>query len=259
MNIERLLEQTILIAREAGSKIKNDRDFKIHEKTDATNIVTSMDIEIQNIVLSKLHTLLPEASVYAEENDVREMSDGYVWVVDPIDGTTNFAYDLKQSCISIGLLYQKEGYMGVVYNPYLDEVYYAIKGKGAYINGKPIHVTDNMIEHSLFCIGTSPYYKEAMADETFDIIKRLFLKGRDIRRSGSAALDLCYVACGRYDGFYERLLSPWDYAAGATIIKEAGGIIETIEPYTWTYETAIPIVAGNSNNFSSMLDIIKGN
>lgn len=256
MNKELLLEQVIEIAKEAGTKIKNERNFEVHEKGDAANIVTDMDIQIQKMVLSKLETLLPNASFYAEEEGQRDMNDGFVWVVDPIDGTTNYAYDLHTSCISIGLLYQKQGYLGVVYNPYLDECFYARKGCGAYLNGNPIHVSENDIAHSLFSVGTTPYDKDH-AQETFDKLKRLFLVGKDIRRSGSAAIDLCNLAAGRYDGFYECALAPWDYAASETIIKEAGGIIDTMAPYTWGYEGSITIVAGNKNNIEDLKEILK--
>lgn len=251
-----MIEQVIKIAKEAGTLFRNQRDFEIQEKTDVANIVTSMDLKIQNMVLDKLQKLLPEASIYAEENDVRQMNDGYVWVVDPIDGTTNYAYDFKFSCISIALLYKKEEYLAVVYNPYLDEVFYAQKNKGAYLNSNRIHVSNNDCASSICTIGTSPYYKE-YADETFKVMKNVFINTRDIRRTGSAALDLCYLACGRIDAFYERLLSPWDYAAGSLIIKEAGGTIETLSPYTWSFENTQPIVATNSINHDDFLEIIK--
>ena len=257
MEDKQLLEQMIDIAKVAGMRIKNERNFEVKKKgNDSANIVTTMDIKVQNILISQLGKLLPDACFYAEEDDVRQMNDGYVWVVDPIDGTSNYAYDLKCSCVSIGLIYQKEGYIGVIYNPYLDECFYAIKGQGAYLNGQAIHVSDHDIKNSLFCMGTTPYNK-AMADETFDKMKRLFLAGRDIRRSGSAAIDLCNLAAGRYDGFYECALAPWDYAAGATIIKEAGGIIETMAPYTWGYEGSITIIAGNKNNIDELKELLK--
>ena len=249
-------EKVIQIAKDAGDAFRDNRDFEIEEKGDIANIVTSMDVKTQNYCIEKLLELMPESSVYAEEEGVREMTDGYVWVIDPIDGTTNYAYDAKRSCISIGLLYKKEAYFGVVYNPYLKETFYALKGEGAYVDGKRIHVTNNPIQASICTIGTSPYYKH-LADDTFDMMKKIFINARDIRRTGSAALELCELAAGRTDCFYERLLSPWDYAAGAIVVTEAGGIIETLDPYTWNFETAIPIVAGNENNFKDFKELIK--
>ena len=256
MDTKRLLKSIIMIAKDAGYAIDFDRNFDIKQKGDVANLVTTMDVKVQNFILARLKELLPEAKTYAEENDVREMDNGYVWVVDPIDGTTNFAYDLKHSCISIALLKDQEGFIGVVYNPYLHETFYAIKGEGAFLNGKQIHVSDNDISSSLCVVGTSPYRKE-LADKTFDNLKNLFVNTRDLRRSGSATLDLCNLAAGRYDVFYESSLAPWDYGAAATIIKEAGGIIDAIEPDTWGYEKSIGVLAGNPKNFEDLKKLIK--
>ncbi|MGM9947928.1 inositol monophosphatase family protein [Floccifex sp.] len=249
-----ILEIVIEIAREAGQIFKNNRNFEIHEKTDISNIVTSMDVQIQNQVIQKLLNCPIDACIYAEEQGKQEMNEGYVWVIDPIDGTTNYAYDYKWSCISIALLFQKQVQIGVIYNPYLDEVFYAQKNKGAYCNGNRIHVTNHFLKNSICAIGTSPYYPELM-DISFNRIKALFSYSKDIRRSGSAALDLCSLASGRVDAFYEQRLSPWDFAAGSLIIQEAGGIIESLEEFS--FENNISIVAGNSNNFQEIVDTIK--
>ncbi len=150
----------------------------------------------------------------------------------------------------------KESYMGIVYNPYLDECFYALKGQGSYLNHQKIHVSNHDIRHSLFSVGTTPYNKTS-ANKTFERLKRLFLTGLDIRRSGSAAIDLCNVAAGRYDGFFECSLAPWDYAAAEIIIKEAGGYIETMEPHKWGYDGSITIVAGNKNNIEDLKELLK--
>lgn len=251
-----IMKEMIDIAKEAGIRIKNDRDFSVSEKTDVANIVTTMDTQIQNFILSRLEKLLPEAKVIAEEDNVHSFDNGYVWIVDPIDGTTNYAYDCKHSCISIALLNENDGYIGVVYNPYLDELFYAKKGEGSFLNGKPLNVTDRSMNESLVIMGTAPYRKDK-ADYTFEIAKRLFVNGRDIRRSGSAVLDLCYVACGRYDAFFEADLAVWDRAAAALIISEAGGIVEAIEPDEWNYERSIGVIAGNKNNIKELKALVK--
>ncbi|MDQ0363217.1 inositol monophosphatase family protein [Breznakia pachnodae] len=251
-----IMKEMIDIAKEAGIRIKNDRDFSVSEKTDAANIVTTMDTQIQNFILGRLEQLLPEAKVIAEEDNVHSFDNGYVWIVDPIDGTTNYAYDCKHSCISIALLNENDGYIGVVYNPYLDELFYAKKGEGSFLNGKPLNVTDCSMNESLVIMGTAPYRKDK-ADYTFEIAKRLFVNGRDIRRSGSAVLDLCYVACGRYDAFFEADLAVWDRAAAALIISEAGGIVEAIEPDVWNYERSIGVIAGNKNNIKDLKALVK--
>lgn len=251
-----IMKEMIDIAKEAGVRIKNDRDFSVSEKTDAANIVTTMDTQIQNFILGRLEQLLPEAKVIAEEDNIHSFDNGYVWIVDPIDGTTNYAYDCKHSCISIALLNENDGYIGVVYNPYLDELFYAKKGEGSFLNGKPLNVTDRSMNESLVIMGTAPYRKDK-ADYTFEIAKRLFVNGRDIRRSGSAVLDLCYVACGRYDAFFEADLAVWDRAAAALIISEAGGIVEAIEPDVWNYERSIGVIAGNKNNIKDLKALVK--
>ena len=182
------------------------------------------------------------------------MNDGYVWVVDPSDGTTNYAYDYKFSCISIALLNHKEPCLAVVYNPYLKEAFYAIKDQGAYCNDKKIKVTTHSLSSSVCTIGTSPYYKE-YADITFERMKKVFKNCRDIRRSGSAALDLCYLAAGRIDAFYEQKLSPWDYAAGTLIVKEAGGIIDSLDCFC--FDQPISIVAGNPVNYEDFKNTLE--
>ncbi|OCN06355.1 hypothetical protein A4S06_01150 [Erysipelotrichaceae bacterium MTC7] len=254
-----VLNQVKTIAVEAGRYFKEQRDFKINEKDGASNIVTSTDVKTQEMIIERLRYILPEAKIIAEENDVKDYDDGYVWVIDPIDGTTNFYYDMKLSCVSIALLYKQKSIMGVVYNPYLNELFYALKGEGSFLNGNPIQVNQADVTHSLFVVGTAPYKKAENVDYTFSTLRKLFLAGRDIRRSGSAVLDLCYVASGRVDGFFEASLSPWDFSAGRIIIEEAGGIIEPIQPDAWRYDQPIGIIAGNGNNFSFLQDASKRN
>lgn len=256
MDIKKVCNEIIEVAHGAGELIMHRNDIRIRQKGDIANIVTTMDEKSQEYILKRLVNIVPEAKVIAEESDHNEFDDGYVWVVDPIDGTTNYAYDLKHSCISIALLKGGKGFIGVVYNPYLKETFVGVKGHGSYLNGKILTVNDHDLNSSLVVIGTAPYAKEK-ADLTFDNLKKIFIHGRDIRRSGSATLDLCYVACGRYDAFYEASLAPWDYAAAATIIKEAGGIIDAIEPDTWGYLKSIGVVAGNKKNYQKLYDLVK--
>ncbi|MDF9824835.1 myo-inositol-1(or 4)-monophosphatase [Breznakia sp. PF5-3] len=254
--MKQILDEMIKIAQEAGKYIKDNRAFKVMEKSGAANIVTTMDLEVQEMILKRLSEILPEAKVIAEENEFNNYDDSYVWVVDPIDATTNYAYDCKYSCISIALLNKLEGVAGVVYNPYLDETFYAIKGEGAYLNNKQLQVNSNDLSNSLIVVGSSPY-KKSEADYTFDTLKQLFLHGRDIRRTGSAVLDICYVACGRFDAYFEANVAPWDYSASTVILKEANGIIEAIEPDVWGYGKSIGLIAGNKNNFSTLKSLTK--
>ena len=148
--------------------------------------------------------------------------------MDPIDGTTNFIKDYRMSCVSIGLIRNGKRYLGVVHNPYLDETFSAISGEGAYMNGNAIHVSSDDLENGVVLFGSSPYNTE-LAKASFKLAYEYFQKCLDIRRSGSAALDLCSIASGRAELYFELILSPWDFAAGALIVEEAGGIVTTVE------------------------------
>lgn len=230
-NIHDILEMIIEVAKECGQVMLHaDRsEIGIKDKAGKANFVTAYDCKIQKMVQEKLSQILPEADFYGEEEDCQiDKNAEYIFVVDPIDGTMNFIKDYHVSCISIGLLKNGKRYLGVVHNPYLDETYYAIRGEGAYLNGKSIHVSTEDLENGIVLFGTSPYNTE-LAEKSFALAFAYFQKCLDIRRSGSAALDLCAVAAGRAELFFELLLSPWDFAAGALIVEEAGGIVTTTD------------------------------
>lgn len=242
--------QVSAILRQAGDMIRNHMFSDVREKGDQTNLVTDMDVTVQKFLIEKLSEILPGSGFLAEEDDVHEETDGFLWVIDPIDGTTNYIYDYRHSAISVALLEHHEAVFGAVYDPYLDEMFITAKGQGAYRNDERIHVSQRELASSLIMCGTTPYEKE-FAQETFDIMRRMFLAGKDIRRSGSAVLDLCYVACGRVDGFYEQRLSPWDYAAGVLLILEAGGKIVTLDG-DMQYTKRIGLIAGNAANVEDL-------
>lgn len=242
--------QVSAILRQAGDMIRNHMFSDVRDKGDQANLVTDMDVTVQKFLIEKLSEILPGSGFLAEEDDVHEETDGFLWVIDPIDGTTNYIYDYRHSAISVALLEHHEAVFGAVYDPYLDEMFIAAKGQGAYRNDKKIRVSKRELASSLIMCGTTPYEKE-FAQETFDIMRRMFLAGKDIRRSGSAVLDLCYVACGRVDGFYEQRLSPWDYAAGVLLILEAGGKIVTLDG-DMQYTKRIGLIAGNAANVEDL-------
>lgn len=224
---EILAQQIAAIAKKAGAFIVNSKVSAVTEKGDVANVVTDIDVKSQQLIIGECLKCLPESGFLAEEDNCRQISDEFTWVIDPIDGTTNYMYDYRHSCISIALYYRRKGLIGVVYNPYMDECFVGIEGVGSSCNGKKICVSGNAFREALVMVGTSPYNK-ALADETFAIMKQLFLKARDLRRSGSAALDLCYLAAGRIDAFYEHNLQPWDYGAGTIIVRNAGGVVEAL-------------------------------
>ncbi len=254
MNELKLLDAVKEIAYNAGEFMREGMIHTVKSKSDASNIVTDMDVKTQDFVIRELMPLIPDAKFFAEEKENQELDASYTWIIDPIDGTTNYAYDYRHSCVSIALAKDRKPILGVCADPYLHEVFFALKGHGAYCNDRIIHVSDYDLTHSLIMCGTSPYHKQ-YADVTFTKMKELFLTGRDIRRSGSAVLDLCYLACGRVDAFYEAHISFWDYAAASFILMESGGIFHPFDGQ-WGDLEPIGIAAGNPQNINELLDIV---
>lgn len=246
-----LVRETKAIALDSGSA----HDITVKGKAD---FVTKVDIGIQEFLRPRLKAMYPDVQFMSEEKDNSEIDfGGRVWVLDPIDGTTNLIHDYKMSAVSLGMLENGVPVCGVVYNPFMDEMYFARKGEGAYLNGERIKVSGaEKLSESLISVGTSPYYKE-LADENFDIIKRLFIASEDVRRCGSAAMDLCYTASGRIDGYFERRLKPWDYTAGIAILREAGGAVTTLDGGEPCYNAPSDIAASNGSIQSELLRVIR--
>ena len=222
VNLQEIQDRVALYIREAGARILHVSKTMVHEKSGHYNFVTETDVAIQEYLRTELTRLIPDCRFFAEEQENEGLTDDYTWVVDPIDGTMNFILHRHASCISIALLKDRVPVLGMVYQPYWDELYTAIRGEGAYLNGVPIHVSDRPFDKALTAIGTAPYYAE-LAEATSYCFHQFLTQGGDIRRVGSAAIDCCDVACGRSDIFCELRLSPWDFAAGALLIMEAGG------------------------------------
>lgn len=192
----------------------------------AADYVTKVDVAVQEYLRKELFSLAPDIILLAEEQENNDLSkDKAYWILDPIDGTTNLIHDYQMSAVSLGLYEQGKITFAVVYNPFTEETFTAIRGQGACLNGKPIHVSHReAFDTCIIAFGSSPYEKEK-AKWLFPIFQKVFMETADFRRSASAALDLCYVAAGRVDGFFEYNLKPWDYAAGSLIVEEAGGQI----------------------------------
>lgn len=202
-------------------------DGSIKKKSGDADFVTVFDEAVQSRLIDGILKIFPYAVFFAEEkeNFAEDTSEGLCFVIDPIDGTTNFIHALGASSISVAVL--KDGHLvfGLIYDPYRDELFYASEGEGAYCNGRRIFVSDRDMQTAVVAFGTTPYKKKEYAEKGFKIAESIFCNCADIRRSGSAAIDLACVACGRLDAFFECILSPWDYAAGAIIVKEAGGTL----------------------------------
>jgi len=226
-----MLKEIIALVRQAGDIVLSARDIagRTHEKGGAADLVTEYDVAVENFLREHLLHLLPEAAFFGEETEKQgDPTVGWTFVVDPIDGTTNFVRSLRQSAISVALA--KDGVMeyAAVYDPFRDEMFSARRGGGAFLNGAPIRVSDRPLEKGIFGMGTAIYNRE-FDPRTISVLEQLFRRSCDFRRMGAAALDLCYVAAGRYDAFFEFSLAPWDFAAGSLIITEAGGFVSTME------------------------------
>ena len=247
------------IVREAGKLMLSMSDAAVYQKEGHANFVTEADTAVQAFLMEKLQEAVPEAVFFAEEKEDNRLGDGYTFIIDPIDGTTNFFRQLHTSCISVALLYEKQPVLGVVFDPYRNELFHAEKGKGAFLNGQPIHVSEMPFENGIVNIGSSPYYPD-LIEKTFEAAK-LFVKNcADVRRSGSATIDICSVAAGRTDMMYEFRLSPWDYAAASFIVEEAGGKFSGFDGQEFSYEHPIPFMAASAVCFDKMknlLDTIK--
>lgn len=245
--MKEILSSIEKIARNCGQIMLNaDRSKStIDAKAGHKNFVTTYDKKIQEILKTELTQLIKEAAFIGEEDEIHTFSDkGYAFIVDPIDGTTNFIKDYKVSCVSIGLIKDGNPYLGVIYNPYLDEMYSAIKGHGAYLNGNRIYVSNCELSEGIVLFGTAPYYDD-LSKISFDLAAKYLKECIDVRRSGSAALDLCAVAAGRAEIYFEPLICPWDIAAGSIIVTEAGGLVKTMDGKDITLNSKCSIFASN--------------
>lgn len=250
-----MIEKIQEIVKAAGKMMLNRENIEVEQKGSVSNLVTNMDKNNQKYIIDKLKDLYPNAIFFAEEKENEKLTNEYTFVIDPIDGTTNYAQGFKFSSISVGLVKDKKCILAVCYNPYLDEMFTAEKGKGAYLNGKKIEVSSNTLENSLVTVGTSPYNKE-FANQTFNIAKDIYLKSKDIRRTGSAVLDICYVACSRTDAFFEKRLSFWDYCAASLILEEAKGEYLILDG-EFGSKNPVTMLAGNENNIGEIEKIYR--
>lgn len=242
-----MLNAVVQAAREAGSILLSAHDLRnaVSEKEGVGNFVTTYDVKVQNFLREKLLTAVPQAHFVGEEDTVHDDAlHSLAFIVDPIDCTANFVRGWKHSAVSIALAQDGELILGVVYNPYRDEMFTAQKGRGALLDGQPIHVSARTMDRGVFCFGTSPYDR-ALRARSFRIASRLMDRMQDLRRFGSAALDLTDIACGRAELGFECILQPWDYAAGALILQEAGGRISQLDGSPITLDRPCSILSGN--------------
>lgn len=241
------LNKIIDIVRKAGDIMlgANRDSIQIDSKAGSANFVTEYDKKVESFLKTELLAAIPDAVFVGEEGEEKNYSlEGRCFIVDPIDGTTNFIKDYHMSCISVGLLEDGVPSLAVIYNPYLNEMYYAKRREGAFCNGKQIHVSSQPLSNGIVLFGTSPYNEE-LNEKSFQMAFSYFKQALDIRRSGSAALDLCAIASGRAELYFELILSPWDYAAGTLLVTEAGGVITTIDGGEVVFNKPCSVLARN--------------
>ncbi|HXS35653.1 MAG TPA: inositol monophosphatase family protein [Flavipsychrobacter sp.] len=226
-----LLEAT----KEAGRIIHNyfQGTFKIENKDGINNLVTEVDKLSETRIIEIIKRYYPEHAIISEEIGELKKDSPYQWIIDPIDGTVNFAHAIPICCVSIAIKHNDDLLFGAVYNPMMNELFFAEKGRGATLNGMPISVSKKK-EFRTACLVTGfPYKWPQNSEHPIKVFERFILEGLPVRRLGSAALDLCWVACGRFDGFWEYNLNSWDIAAGYLIVQEAGGRITNFEGHIY--------------------------
>ena len=231
--------------------VRQKSSFAVSEKSASIDLVTDVDIWSEQFLLDKIRNYYPQHAVLTEESGVHKGEAEYEWVIDPIDGTTNYAHGFPLFCISIAVRFRGEAVIGVVYVPALDELYEAIKGHGALLNGNPIQVsTRTALQQSVVATGF-PYDRATDPNNNVHNFVNIVTKVRGIRRTGSAAFDLCQVAAGRFDGYWEFKLNPWDIEAGMLMISEANGKVRAIKQEKGYY-----VLSGNYAIFSELDKLI---
>jgi len=258
MNLELIALQVAAIARKAATFIMTEKQHFTAGKVEVkgrNDFVSYVDKESERIIVAELKALLPEAGFIAEEGTESTSEARFRWVIDPLDGTTNFIHGMPFFAVSIALLDDNDPIVGVVYEINRDEMFTAWKNGGAFLNGASINVS-NTPDVASSLIGTGfPYYDYHLLDEYLALFKYLMQYSRGLRRPGSAATDLAYVACGRFDAFYEYSLSPWDVAAGVLLVTEAGGAVTDFKGGD-NHIFGKQIIASNAQVQAEMLGLI---
>jgi myo-inositol-1(or 4)-monophosphatase len=248
-----MLKETLVNATEAGAEVLkyyfNSKTLKISNKEGINNLVTEADHAAEKAIIETIQESFPEHFILSEEAGEVKMDSSYKWIIDPIDGTVNYAHGIPLCCVSIGLEKDGQILMGAVYNPLLDEFFIAEKGKGATLNGEKITVSEKKQVMDACIVTGFPYVYLDMPNGPLDVFNRLIRKGVPVRRLGSAAIDLCWVASGRFDGFYEHKLNAWDSSAGFLIVEEAGGRVSDFSGNSYSpYQPQIVATNGLIHN-----------
>lgn len=248
----------VSLARRAGALVREnlDRLHDVRRKGTNIDLVTESDLASERIITDGLLDVFPDHGILGEEGGVSgRAGSGYQWIIDPLDGTTNYAHGLRQFCVCIGLEIEKVPSLGVVYDPMAEEIFTAYAGGGAFLNGHPIRVSETAALADAVVATGFAYDVHTNPNTNLDRFCAFVKRTRGVRRFGSAGLDLCYTACGRFDGFWETVLGPWDLCAGIVILREAGATVTDFAGGEHSLYGGTT-VASNGRIHQQMLDII---
>lgn len=255
-----MLKETLINATESAGRVLQhyfaSKNLKISNKEGINNLVTEADHASEKAIIDTIREQFPDHFILSEEAGEMASGSDYKWIIDPIDGTVNYAHGIPLCCVSIGLEHAGKMIMGAVFNPFLKEFYFAEQGGGATLNGELIQVSGETDFNKACLVTGFPYTYLDVDNGPLEVFSRLIRKGVPVRRLGSAAMDLCWVAAGRFDGFYEHKLQAWDSAAGFLIVEEAGG---KVTDFKGTYYSPYQphIVATNGKIHKEMLSEIN--
>lgn len=255
--MEELYDAAVTAAESAGEFIQEQvSQIKQVNHKGRADLVTNIDRESESMIVDLISTRFPEHAIIAEEKDYEKRDHDYRWVIDPLDGTTNYVHGYRHYAVSIALHIKREPTIGVVYDPANEELFTAIRGRGAFLNDEKLSVSETTkLVNSMLVTGI-PYDLDERWHRSFDLFKAFYYRTHGVRRDGSAALDMCYVASGRFDGFWEYNLHPWDVAAAMLIVQEAGGKVSDFQDSKSSiFDTEV--LATNGKIHQTMLEVIQ--
>lgn len=247
----------VAAAFKAGSLLQSHLGkIAIIDKKGAIDLVTEADTGSEKVIIETIQQAFPDHTILAEESGLNQGQVDHMWIIDPLDGTTNFAHQLGLFAISIALAVKQEIVLGIVLSPTTGELFTAIKGQGAHLNGRPVKVSNSKTVSESLLVTGFPYNVKEIIDPVITRFANCLQASQGIRRLGSAVIDLCYVACGRFDGFWEQNLKPWDTAAGELIAREAGAVVTDFANNPFTIDKT-EILATNGNIHAEMLGLLN--
>jgi myo-inositol-1(or 4)-monophosphatase len=247
----------IAAAREAGRVLQEwSQKFTVSEKS-RKNLVTEADVNAQDAIFRIIHDKYSDHSFLGEEDlAVENSASDFRWIIDPLDGTTNYVHQFPYYCVSIALEYQGELAIGVIFDPTRDELFTAIRGEGAFLNEQPIHTSDAEELYDAMCVASLPVGGTGDEPQVQQFLN-IFPKARSVQRTGSAALNLSYVACGRVDAYWSGTLKPWDQAAGVVIVREAGGQVSKIGGADFDVEQPDMLASNDTPVHNALIEALK--